>query len=136
MPANLVISINKGSESVAEFLKEVIAAPTGIPVKVVTFPAKGSIQFQINRVGDQVIGMEGYRLDVSASGVIIRAIDPAGLFYHMQTLMQLLPKEIERRKAGPAQKWTIPYVNITDYPRFGWGELMLDVARHFLPLTR
>jgi hexosaminidase len=57
LPANLVISINKGSESVAEFFKEAIAAPTGIPVKVVTFPAKGSIQFQINRVRDQVIGM-------------------------------------------------------------------------------
>jgi hexosaminidase len=54
----------------------------------------------------------------------------------MQTVLQLLPKEIERRKAGPAQKWTIPYVHITDYPRFGWRGLMLDVARHFFTIDQ
>ena len=48
----------------------------------------------------------------------------------MQTLLQLFPKEIES-KTAINMNWTIPAVKITDYPRFGWRGIMLDVSRNF-----
>ena len=79
---------------------------------------------------DQKLGTEGYTLVSSSKGVVISANKPAGLFYGMQTLFQLLPKEIEGKTVAKA-KWTVPAVSITDYPRFAWRGLMLDVSRNF-----
>ena len=72
------------------------------------------------------LGAEGYTLSVTPSGIRISANTAAGIFYGMQTLLQLLPPD-----AVPGQNATIPCVEITDYPRFGWRGLMLDVSRHF-----
>jgi hexosaminidase len=57
---------------------------------------------------------------------------PAGLFYGVQTLLQLLPA---RSKAKPREgrRWEVPAVTVTDFPRFAWRGLMLDVSRHFFP---
>jgi len=79
----------------------------------------GSIQLNLNKVPVALIGKEGYTLVSSPNGVVITANAPAGLFYGMQTLLQLLPKEIESKTAVNVP-WTIPSVKITDYPRFGW----------------
>jgi len=68
--------------------------------------------------------------DATSGGVIISANQPAGLFYGMQTLLQLLPKEIESKTVSKAN-WSIAAAKITDYPRFGWRGVMLDVSRHF-----
>ena len=90
----------------------------------------GSIQFNLNKVKIAQIGKEGYTLISSPNGVVITANEPAGLFYGMQTLLQLLPKEVES-KIAINMTWSIPYVKITDYPRFGWRGIMLDVSRNF-----
>ncbi len=79
------------------------------------------------------IGNEGYTLDVITGKITILANKPAGLFYGMQTPMQLLPKEIESPLVVKNKSWSVPCVKITDYPRFGWRGLMLDVSRHFFP---
>jgi len=73
-----------------------------------------------------VLGNEGYTLRVTPSAIYLNANTAAGVFYGMQTLLQLLPPE-----AVPGQSTTVPCVEITDYPRFGWRGLMLDVSRHF-----
>jgi hexosaminidase len=67
------------------------------------------------------VGQEGYQLEVTSSSMLLRAAAPAGLFYGTQSIFQL----IENNK--------IPACTITDYPRFGWRGLMLDVSRHFFP---
>src|SRR5690606_9167796 len=72
----------------------------------------------------------GYRLNVTSSGVTLSASEPAGIFYGIQTLYQLLPKEIMADSKSNIA-WTMPAVTIEDHPRFGWRVLMLDVARHF-----
>jgi hexosaminidase len=69
-------------------------------------------------------GAEGYNLSVSSSGVRIEAESPAGAFYGMQTLLQLLPP-------GRGDYLPVPCVEIADSPRFAWRGLMLDVSRHF-----
>lgn len=89
------------------------------------------IRFTLNRSADKAIGKEGYTIDVSATGVQVTANDAAGLFYGVQTLLQLLPKEIESKSIVKKTAWVIPGVHITDYPRFAWRGLMFDVVRHF-----
>jgi len=90
-----------------------------------------SIRFKLNAKADAALGNEGYQLTSDAKGVQITANKPVGLFYGIQTLLQLMPKEIESTKAVAGVKWAIPYANITDTPRFAWRGIMLDVARHF-----
>ena len=92
--------------------------------------ATGVIQLRLNSKPDARLGNEGYTLQVSAQGIRITANQRAGLFYGAQTLLQLFPKEVESQKPLRAN-WTIPAVQIMDYPRFGWRGLMLDVSRHF-----
>jgi len=70
-------------------------------------------------------------LNVFADSVALTANEPAGLFYGVQTFLQLLPKEIESKKQVNTVSWTTPCVEITDYPRFGYRGMMLDVSRHF-----
>ena len=89
------------------------------------------IQFQILKNPIQSLGFEGYTLQVNAKGVVIQANQAAGLFYGIQTLYQLLPKEIEAKQAKANVKWQIPFAKIQDAPRFAWRGLMFDVARHF-----
>jgi hexosaminidase len=80
--------------------------------------------------GDQALGVEGYELTVTTQDITLVASRPAGLFWGIQTLRQLLPPGIEHStpQAGP---WTIQAGTIRDYARFGWRGAMLDVSRHF-----
>src|SRR6185312_13726290 len=111
-------------------LKQKLAA-TGKSITVSNSRQKASVQFILNKKEDNILGKEGYTLSVTAAGIVIKANKPAGLFYGVQTLLQLLPKEIESGKAVNGIAWDLPVVEITDYPRFGWRGLMFDVARHF-----
>lgn len=89
-----------------------------------------AIQLVILENKDTLIGNEGYYLSVKPASITIRANRPAGLFYGIQTLVQLFPPAIES-KVPKQQQWQAPCVEITDYPRFGWRGLMFDVSRHF-----
>jgi len=120
---------NPESRKIAEMLSQKLNVPTGFSIKVQQ-NTTGKIQFNLNKVAAPQIGKEGYTLVSSAKGVVITANEPAGLFYGMQTLLQLFPKEIES-KTPINMNWTIPAVKITDYPRFGWRGMMLDVSRNF-----
>ena len=113
----------------AEMLATKLNTATGYSFKAQQSKS-GAIQFNLNKVPVEQIGKEGYTLVSGLQGVTITANEPAGLFYGMQTLLQLLPKEIESKKPVKAT-WSIPAVNITDYPRFGWRGIMLDVSRNF-----
>jgi hexosaminidase len=114
---------------VAELLVQKLNIASGFKLKA-DQGHKGSIQLNLNSVPVEVLGKEGYTLIATSKGVVITANQVAGLFYGMQTLLQLLPKEIESKEVTK-MKWVIPAVKITDYPRFGWRGLMLDVSRHF-----
>jgi len=124
------VSFNKPeSRDVAEMLAQKLNVATGFGTKVIQ-GNKGAIQLNLNQNPDTKLGKEGYTLVSTSKSVVIIANQPAGLFYGMQTLLQLLPKEIENKDVVKI-KWTIPAVKITDYPRFAWRGLMFDVSRHF-----
>lgn len=78
---------------------------------------------------DPRIGDQGYQLDVTATGVTIRANNATGLFAGVQTLRQYLPADVAAGQGK--QTVTIPGGTVVDYPRFGYRSAMLDVARHF-----
>lgn len=124
------ISFNKAeARTVAEMLAQKLSTPTGFLLKAQEGKS-GAIQLNLNEIANEKLGQEGYQLNATSSGVIISANQTAGLFYGMQTLLQLLPKEIESKAVAKAN-WAAPAVKITDYPRFGWRGVMLDVSRHF-----
>lgn len=120
---------NTNGRKVAEMLALKLNTATGFSIKVQQSKT-GSVQLNLNSVAAPKIGKEGYTLESTSNGVVITANEPAGLFYGMQTLLQLLPKEIESKTAVTVN-WSVPGVKITDYPRFGWRGMMLDVSRNF-----
>ncbi|WP_207513441.1 beta-N-acetylhexosaminidase [Longitalea luteola] len=125
-------SKNADVQRIAGFFTGQVKKATGFALGQAAPAAKTNvISFSLNRTPDKSIGKEGYTLDVTATGVQIAANDAAGLFYGVQTLLQLLPKEIVSESVVKKASWTIPGVQITDYPRFAWRGLMFDVARHF-----
>ncbi len=124
------IGFNKAEgRQVAEMLTHSLNRPTGFSLKAQQSKSC-VIQLNLNDKENPQLGKEGYILESSSRGVVIRANQPAGLFYGTQTLLQLLPKEIESKEVIKAN-WSIPAVKIVDYPRFAWRGLMLDVSRHF-----
>lgn len=76
---------------------------------------------------------EGYSLTVTPDEIEIRARTAAGVFYAMQSLLQLLPVAISAPAAG-VTTWSVPCVQIEDAPRFAYRGVMLDVARHYMPM--
>ena len=134
LPHIITIQVGKSPElkQTVAFLKERLSIPTGYDVNVVNPPvANPTIKLIINDEEDVTLGTEGYHLTVGTKQVVIRANKPAGLFYGVQSLVQLLPKEIESKEEIKNIKWIAPCVDVTDYPRLGWRGLMFDVARHF-----
>jgi hexosaminidase len=77
----------------------------------------------LTSAGTDSLPAEGYRLTITPQTITI-AGKGAGLFYGIQTLIQLMPAE----NSATVQ---LPCVQIVDYPRFGYRGLMLDVCRHF-----
>lgn len=121
---------------VARYLAQQLLRSTGYPMRVQLAgdprDNRGTvIALSLNRKEEPVLGGEGYTLELSSSLVILRANQPAGLFYGVQTLFQLFPKEIEGRDLVKKNYWQAPGCKITDYPRFAWRGMMLDVSRHF-----
>jgi len=109
-------------------------------------PATG-FRFQVSGVGGAAthvislridstlssLGDEGYRLTVTPTRITIRAYKPAGVFYGVETLRQLLPPDIFRSAPVAGVAWTAPAVDIEDVPRFSWRGAHLDVSRSFMP---
>jgi len=113
-----------------QWFNDKIATSTGYHLSTKR-SSKNSINLILNRQADTSLHGEGYTLKVSPSMVSITANKPAGLFYGLQTILQLLPPSIESVTQVQNTKWTMPCVDIKDVPRFGWRGLMLDVSRHF-----
>jgi len=117
---------------IGEQLAALLRPATGLPMPVVTgntAQVPSAIRLT-TETSDSTLGAEGYALTVTPDGVTITALQPAGLFYGMQTLRQLLPPAVEPGEAL-AEEITIPAVTIRDSPRFAWRGAKLDVARHF-----
>ncbi len=83
----------------------------------------GTVIFRLTE--DETYSNEGYQLIVGKNRIQIMAKAEAGLFYGMQSLLQLIEKS-ENNK--------IQCMEITDIPKFEWRGMHLDVCRHFFPV--
>src|SRR5690348_9071710 len=112
-------------------LQKRLSVPTGYKVSVSSNSPGAVIKLLLNKTEDKTLSDEGYTLSVTQKTITIKANKPAGIFYGVQTLMQLLPPQIQDSVLVKNVEWKAPCVEITDYPRFEWRGLMFDVARHF-----
>lgn len=122
----------KGADviKVAQFFSNKMKASTGLDITVNAKKAD-NIQLVIDK---GVKGDEAYTLSVSAKGVVAKASTPKGLFYAMQTFLQLLPPQIESSSTVKGITWEAPAVSIKDKPRFQYRGAMIDVCRHFFSI--
>lgn len=120
------------AKTVAEFFASKLNLATGYQVTVGDKEVSNGISLIIDESLD--VNNEGYTLDVTANGATVKAKTPQGLFYGMQTFMQLLPAEIESPVVVSGIAWTAPCVSVKDEPRFGYRGFMLDPCRHFIPV--
>jgi hexosaminidase len=114
-----------------EFFHSFMLESTGLNLEIIDSTSKGNIRFE--RIEETGLGKEGYSLSVNSDGILIQANEQAGLFYGIQSLLQLLPPFIFD-KDSRSHDLRIPYCEIVDKPRFAWRGMHLDVSRHFFPV--
>lgn len=124
-----VISYDKGLKEQAEYLQEILSQSTGWDFQLVEGVRKKGISLTLNP--ERVKRQEGYRLDVTSNGATLCGNDKGGLFYGIQTLLQLFPSEIYSSTRQRNIDWEAPAVSVFDAPERPWRGMMLDVARYF-----
>lgn len=83
--------------------------------------AKGNVYFTL---GLQDGRKEAYSINVSSDGILVRAVSPEGIYRATRTLL----KSVGTEKTSSVE---FPSAEVSDWPRFGYRGLMLDVSRHF-----
>jgi hexosaminidase len=95
------------------------ATPSATPNFVITSHSDGE---SVQKLGED----ESYRLEISATAISLDAPTPLGVIHGLQTLLEL----VHQSPGG----FIVPAVVIDDAPRFPWRGLLIDVARHFMPV--
>lgn len=116
---------NKELARVAGIFRDNIREHTGKDISVSSVKGgKGNVILEI--LPDLKLPDESYKMSVSPDQIKISAPKVQGVFYGLQSLTQLIICSASGSTSIP-----IPCVEITDYPRFSWRGMMLDVSRHF-----
>lgn len=118
--------INAAADDVnAILLNDYLRSAYGLTLKI---KPSGKESAGINLIYDVATTGEAYRLSVAGQTVTIKG-SRAGVFYGLQTLMQLSPTKVDDGGVVP-----VPEVDITDEPRFSYRGAMLDAGRYFFPV--
>lgn len=131
----MVSQLNDETTMVAEFLADMLerSAQLKLPVDEGSKAGKNIVLLSLDSTLS--VGDEGYTLEVTRKGIIIKAPSAAGLFHGVQTVRQLLPAQVET-EAGLTGgiRPVVPACLITDEPRFRYRGMHLDVCRHIFPV--
>ncbi len=112
-------------KEMAEYLADRLAESTGKRLSIREGADGGNvIVLKLNGCGEVDKTDEGYCLNAGPERIVIAAPKPAGVFYGIQTLRQMLD-------AGGTGAAKVPGVYISDFPRYGWRGISFDCARHF-----
>jgi hexosaminidase len=110
------------------FLQQSLFEKTGLLVEIHPEFRTHAIQLNLTTPDTTSFPMESYELSIQPQKISIRSFDSSGLFYGIQTLLQLIPNE-NKQEIG------LPCLQISDRPTFGWRGMHLDVARHFFTVN-
>jgi hexosaminidase len=97
------------------------ADPRAVPGTILLLLKKGT-----------ALGPEAYELAIGNDHVTLTASTPTGIFFGIQTIVQLLPTISSVGSGAP--RVLLPCLSIADEPRFAWRGMHLDVSRHFFPV--
>ncbi|WP_229676694.1 glycoside hydrolase family 20 protein [Pedobacter psychrotolerans] len=114
-----------GGKVKASFFNQYLKDLSGFSLKTSSKAESNAMSFLIDTASN--IQPEGYVLDVSSKGIVIKAIDERGLFYGLQSLIQLIKKN--------GNTTSVQAYHIEDAPRFAYRGMHLDVARHMFSVT-
>ena len=123
---------NKAQYRIANYLSNKINEAANWETTVVT---DSTVVADIQFISNKEILDEAYQICIDATQIKIKASSNAGFFYGMQSLRQLLPKEIEKPNAYDKNELLLSELEITDGPAFQWRGMMLDVSRHFFSVA-
>ncbi|WPO79304.1 beta-N-acetylhexosaminidase [Flavobacterium sp. KACC 22761] len=123
---NLVVA-NSEDKATATFFNKYLTDYYGFALPITKKASKNSIKL-VSKKNIDGLKAEGYALKSDKNGVVITGNSAKGTFYGMQTLIQLLPTEKSNSLA-------IAAVEVNDEPRFVYRGAMLDVGRHFFPVS-
>lgn len=126
---------NAESTRIAQFLQEWVKQATGVELQLTAADKKAPVRLSLiapakkSKKSKQPVELteqqkESYMLTVGKEGILISAYEPAGLFRAAETLRKSLP-------IVKGQSVELPYVLITDQPRFSYRGVLLDCGRHF-----
>jgi hexosaminidase len=123
-----IVLAGTGLENSANFLNDYLQRFYGFKLKIIKGTNfKNAIVLNYERIEHEIPG--AYIVNSYNGGIYIAGDNAEGVFYGVQTLLQLLP---EAETKGATAKIVLPWVNISDYPRFAYRGLHLDVGRHFM----
>jgi len=124
-----VVLKSTGTEGakMSDLLNAFIVTKAGFSLREVKDLQANQKAIILTSVGADQLPDEGYTIKVTPNQILLIG-KGAGLFYAVQSVMQMLPEKIN-------DKITIPAVDINDYPRFKYRGTMLDVCRHFFPIS-
>jgi hexosaminidase len=126
---SITISLIKNDSKIDRLLiyfKNALKRISSLDVKVLSQGSEKKPIFVLNSNKPE-FPMEGYQLKITRTGIVISARNDTGLFYGIQSLLQL----IAASGSVTDRSVKLPCLSITDAPRFAWRGMHLDVSRHF-----
>lgn len=120
-----IVLEGSGLENSAAFLNDYLQQIYGFKLKIMKNAYAGGIRLNFERMDQPIQG--AYNMEVRKDAILINGDNANGVFYGIQSLIQLLPVE-------KLASLKVPFVAIKDYPRFKYRGLHLDVGRHFFPV--
>ena len=123
----MLISNEVSNAKSADLLNAFIVTKGGFALRESKIIVKGQKAIVFTSIGAEQLPNEGYIIQISSNQIKVIGKD-AGLFYAVQSLMQIMPDKKN-------EKISIQTVEIKDYPRFKYRGMHLDVSRHFFPVS-
>ena len=129
----VIVLEGSGMERTVSFFNNYLQNLYGYKLKVVQkYTGTNAISLNFERLDNDIAG--AYTLNVDKNGINIAGDNEAGVFYGIQTLIQLLPVK-KSEGTGKNYPLSVKQLSITDHPRFAYRGMHLDVGRHFFSVS-
>ena len=116
---------------IVEVVAQTMRSSTGLDLPIGK-KTKNSIYLSLDK---KIKNPEAYTLRIYTNAIEIYGGSPTGVYYGLQTLLQMLPSAIESDTLVVGVEWTLPIAFIEDFPRFQYRGMHVDPCRHFLPIA-